>query len=252
MIEAINESNTTLKFDKLEDLTNCNDKLSNVKIVLEKVESSDNISDLNPEALNKISSVIQDGGKLELNVANSSDYSTDELNNLMANLKLAGFLRVTKKEDEGKQVVFSGTKKTWRKNNTNAKKSDNPWKTMKLEDTKELIVEDELIDPFDSYQKFAKADDCITRPKPCKNCTCGRAEKENSETKTQVDPNFKSDCGKCYLGDAFRCAGCPYRGKPAFEPGDKVQFKNSDLAVNQVEEEKTVVNVKDKKVKIDL
>jgi hypothetical protein len=62
--------------------------------------------------------------------------------------------------------------------------------------------------------------------KPCANCTCGLADKVDTNAASTEAP--KTSCGSCYLGDAFRCASCPYRGMPAFKPGEKVVIDTSD------------------------
>jgi len=105
------------------------------------------------------------------------------------------------------------------------------------------------------------------KKKACKGCTCGLAEVEKAEEEAEqaelakrlkvvlldedgvvevdardgVDKERErlkraaesatkatSSCGSCYLGDAFRCSSCPYRGLPAFNPGEKVEIDLGD------------------------
>ncbi|KAB0796338.1 hypothetical protein PPYR_10399 [Photinus pyralis] len=106
------------------------------------------------------------------------------------------------------------------------------WKLDLNDDDDELIDQDDLLDADD----FKKPDEsslkvCGTtgKRKACKDCSCGLAEElddEASAKKTVNSAEAKSSCGSCYLGDAFRCASCPYLGMPAFKPGEKVELSS--------------------------
>eukprot|EP01098_Paradermamoeba_levis_P000672 TRINITY_DN1076_c0_g1_i1.p1 TRINITY_DN1076_c0_g1~~TRINITY_DN1076_c0_g1_i1.p1 ORF type:complete len:227 (+),score=69.61 TRINITY_DN1076_c0_g1_i1:46-681(+) len=92
-----------------------------------------------------------------------------------------------------------------------------------MEDEDGLLKDEDLV-----VAKPNAGDDCEdptgTR-KPCKNCSCGRADGVIEEKKSEP---AASSCGNCYLGDAFRCAACPYLGMPAFKAGEKVSLQLVD------------------------
>ncbi|OMH82408.1 Anamorsin [Zancudomyces culisetae] len=115
------------------------------------------------------------------------------------------------------------------------------------EDDDEFIDENDLLDEQDyvkpTPESLARPGDEKSKRRACKNCTCGLAELEDaaeaelgadgangdggkSSAKVTLDnlKDFKSSCGNCSLGDAFRCSTCPYLGMPAFKPGEEIQL----------------------------
>lgn len=122
-------------------------------------------------------------------------------------------------------------------------------------EAEERIDEDELLDEEDKVKPSAESlRVCGTtgKRKACKDCSCGLAEELDAESKgaaVAAAQSAKSSCGsvsflffslkinfnlcililQCYLGDAFRCATCPYLGMPAFKPGEKIQLSDTQM-----------------------
>ncbi|NXS06129.1 CPIN1 protein, partial [Oxylabes madagascariensis] len=124
------------------------------------------------------------------------------------------------KTPSGKPSVDPAAAKLWTLSANDMNDED-----MDLLDSDELLDSEDLKKPDPSS---LRAPTCKEKgkKKACKNCTCGLAE-ELEQGKKSSQP--KSACGNCYLGDAFRCASCPYLGMPAFKPGEKILLQENQL-----------------------
>jgi len=128
------------------------------------------------------------------------------------------------------------------------------WK-LDANDANDLIDEDDVL--VDDIQvpamEIDEAMESAVKPKrkACKNCSCGRKEMEEAEEKAAATTNNsngngkpalpganltedqienpQSACGNCSLGDAFRCASCPYKGMPRFKLGEKIELSSMML-----------------------
>lgn len=152
-----------------------------------------------------------------------------------SNLLLSGFINIASLEGN----VFVGEKPNYEVGSAaklslggNKAKVAAVWKLDVDDEEDEQIDADELLDEEDKVKPSAESlRVCGTtgKRKACKDCSCGLAEELESEGKGAAVQNSepKSSCGSCYLGDAFRCATCPYLGMPAFKPGEKIQLTDT-------------------------
>jgi SAM-dependent methyltransferase len=177
--------------------------------------------DYTTELLGHIVKLVKPKGYLHIAVNNESSKS---------NLVLSGFVNVQVRDDgvtaeKPNYEVGSSAKLSFAKKPQKA--SAAVWK-LDADDDEEQINADDLLDEEDMAKPTPESlKVCATtgKRKACKDCSCGLAEELAAEKTGQngVDTsNAKSSCGSCYLGDAFRCATCPYLGMPAFKPGEKI------------------------------
>ena len=175
-------------------------------------------------------------------------------------LLLAGFVEAAAKKAENEGTVLTTAKKpSWAPsaavalptaNGSNKAAAVSAWDAAAEGagngegEEEETIDEDALLSADDLKPKAIKLDaegkpiavaaaGCPPTKSACKDCSCGRAEREAANggqpepapklTKEMLE-NPQSNCGSCGLGDAFRCGGCPYRGLPAFQPGKKIEL----------------------------
>lgn len=130
-------------------------------------------------------------------------------------------------EGSSSDIVMTGRRKVKNSKESSATKAVPLQIDFNDTEDDDIIDEDNLLHDASNFlppppamsTEKATADDCAGR-EPCADCTCGRADAANEKNTAAAVPKTSS-CGKCGLGDAFRCASCPYLGKPAFKAGEE-------------------------------
>ena len=180
------------------------------------VEASDLGSLYNPMELANWVPFLRENANVSIKVVGeAADLQPVHTSFLLAGLSSAS----ERRETDGSRVLTATRKATTALGAAPLKKNNAV--TLSLDDDdmidEDNLLSDDILAPPPAMGEKSLDDDCAGR-KPCDNCTCGRAEQEASSTPTNAP---SSSCGKCNLGDAFRCASCPFLGKPAFKPGEE-------------------------------
>ncbi|GBP50688.1 Anamorsin homolog [Eumeta japonica] len=199
---------------------------------MEKIKNGQNVlliwNNNDQKEITELVNEIQGNSNGKSVVLENSEMITADDSDISSALKLNGFININKQSGSN---LYTSNKPDFEVGSKASLKLASKPAVWKLDDTVEeawttnndddLIDSDQLLDEEDL--KKPNKDTlrvCATtgKRKACADCSCGLAEELRGEAKETP----KSSCGSCYLGDAFRCASCPYLGMPAFKPGEKV------------------------------
>lgn len=163
----------------------------------------------------------------------SKEKTAASLKTIHTSLLLAGLKATSEEHSSSNDVILHVQRKERTSTQSRPLKLNINTVNVQLDD--DLIDEDDLLgesndDAFlkppsmdASTKKNNAGDDCGGRL-PCDNCTCGRADGKvvpAEELSKEELMQKSSACGNCPKGDAFRCASCPFLGKPAFKAGEE-------------------------------
>lgn len=179
------------------------------------------------DTIGSLFSALKPSGKLTIEGKTTIDEV--EKKNMFLDLQLAGYL-INENIEDGDDKKIEASKPDWNLGVSTAVKIDKPvnsvWSMDAADEDEELVDENELFNDNIEVKKVSGCDGEDAEPgsrRACKNCSCGLKEEEDAaiEAGIKLDPSdVKSACGNCSKGDAFRCAGCPSRGKPAWNVDD--------------------------------
>jgi len=160
----------------------------------------------------------------------------DQLTGVEKQLKLTGYVSVRSDQSRvyAKKDKFEVGESVKLSFSAPAAAQKSVWKVSVNDDEDDDMIDDEaLLDEEDLMKpdpESLKVCGTTGKRKACKDCSCGLADELANEDAVSNGPPAKSSCGSCYLGDAFRCATCPYLGMPSFQPGEKVTL--TDIMLN--------------------
>lgn len=206
--------------------------VSTITVNIDSIELYDPLS-----LASLVTSLCKDGsGQVILTIPSSAK---SNLSPVHTSIALAGLIPQSEKTENSKRCITSIYKPKSKTSSSAAIRINSNIKKIQpvkinlgvLSGEEDLIDEEDLLSStpiginapaeIDVAERQKQLDDCGGR-KACDNCTCGRKEMEESEqsgNQNETPEISKSACGNCAKGDAFRCAGCPFLGKPAFKEG---------------------------------
>ncbi|CAH8661270.1 unnamed protein product [Schistosoma rodhaini] len=227
-----------LQFENLEkfvDSSAVDSQLHECSVILCGWPNSISVNILKLGLLSNLLSCLRPGGRFF-----GRDLITGDWDSLKKNLTLSGYINPYQLSCEN-HLIFSASVPS---NYTQGSSVKLPWANSDVEaawenvdnssdangniiNTNTLLQKSDLKTPLSVCGKEAATDSVGKKKRACKNCTCGLAEIEAAEEDKSDVPI--SSCGNCYLGDAFRCSTCPYRGLPPFKPGERILIPDDVL-----------------------